>query len=981
MFRSWVGNGKPCFNKHQRKIILLVIGAFIYGVSADICSTNISEDEAKQAIHRGYKPKNGSNAGLYTKDINAYSVLDCVVSCCNEGTCDSVFFHQNTCYQLECNRSIPGACDPFKANDSKFNNTYYINVRTVEYTSTSTSSSSSTTPPPLTQPTVCEFGILGECKHEHEECVLREGSKSRMGLCQCEQDYHRDENSNCVKADLVLGIKDKKTSEDHTDSSTGTTKASSSGEVKPGDDGKKVIQLTVSAGDNKIITLPENTVTLSAFVLPKPLKDEDPYHYEWSLVTGPEGSETGTMEGKNTDTLKLSKLIAGLYTLKITVTGENKYGEAVVTVTVQPPARKNTHPVAIIKPKTQVVKTSNSAILDGSDSTDDDRIVSYHWDEVIGPLQDQSVQGEEAMITLKNMAPGNYTFKLTVTDSDGVTNSTTANVTFIKETDYPPKANAGSDVVIHLPQSSVTLYGNGSTDDRGITSYEWIKKADDKLAVDMTGTRTAFLHLNNLEKGDYTFTLKVMDSAGNVATADVHVFVKAETNNPPVARTAKKVKVSLPRENLILDGSNSTDDQKIASYAWKQKGGPTLSIQNSDRAVAMGTGKIEVGEYIFTLTVTDEEGASSSADLTVTVHENSNQAPVANAGGDKVVYLPLTTVTLDGSKSHDDVGIKSYDWVRDEKSLAAGDVVNGSNHQAVLQLSNVVAGRYIFKLSVVDAAGLSSSDTASVIVKEDPHKGDLIEMLLDVDIQHFTQENKNNLVNQLQLLLHKSSQDGDTIISIQHLGQDYTSGHLHIMFLVKSKLGNKEQVRSGPEMLRVLKRKLVSESSVIDYRVISLDTVVCQNNCSGHGHCDLHTKNCICEAFWMQNFFKLYFFEKESNCDWSILYVVIVCFVIVVSIAGGTWGIICCLRSKRCRWKSRKRHRYSLLREVDDEEDKNKLELMPKGKIQNSSVMISESDFSSEEETLFVNSKKPNGHIQKPLNGISKQHYKAKLKA
>ncbi|XP_046548789.1 dyslexia-associated protein KIAA0319-like protein [Haliotis rubra] len=951
MFRCWLGNGKRCFNKHQRKIILLLIGAFIYGVSADICSSNISEDDAKKAIHRGNKPKNGSNAGRYTKDINAVSVLDCVVSCCNEATCDSVFFHQNTCYQLECNRSIPGACDPFEANDPKFNNTYYINVRTVEYTSSS-SSSSSTTSPPLTQPTTCEFGILGECKHEHEVCVLREGSKSRMGLCKCEQDYHRDENSNCVKADLVLETKDKKTSEDHTDSSTGTTKAPTSGEVKPGDDGKKVIQLTVSAGDNKIITLPENTVTLSAFVLPKPLKDEDPYHYDWSLVTFPEGAETGTMEGKNTDTLKLSKLIAGLYTLKITVTGENKYGEAVVTVTVQPPARTNTHPVAIIKPKTQVVKTTNSAILDGSDSTDDDRIVSYHWDEVIGPLQDQSGQGEEAMITLKNMAPGNYTFKLTVTDSDGVTNSTTANVTFIKETDYPPKANAGSDVVIHLPQSSVTLYGNASTDDRGITSYEWIKKADDKLAVDMT--------------------------------VRVCARGRMETNNAPVARTLKKVTVSLPRENLILDGSNSTDDQKIATYAWKQKGGPTLTIQNSDRAVAMGTGKIEVGEYTFTLTVTDEDGASSSADLTVTVHENSNQAPVANAGGDKVVYLPLATVTLDGSRSHDDVGIKSYDWVRDEKSLAAGDVVNGSNHQAVLQLSNVVAGRYIFKLSVVDAAGLSSSDTASVIVKEDPHKGDLIEMLLDVDIQHFTQENKNNLVNQLQLLLHKSSQVGDTIISIQHLGQDYTSGHLHITFLVKSKLGNKEEVRSGPQMLRVLKRKLVSESSVIDYRVISLDTVVCQNNCSGHGHCDLHTKKCICEAFWMQNFFKLYVFEKESNCDWSILYVVIVCFVIVVSIAGGTWGIICCLRSKRtyrCRWKSRKRHRYSLLREVDDEEDKNKLELMPKGKIQNSSVMISESDFSSEEETLFVNSKKPNGHIQKPLNGISKQHYKAKLKA
>ena len=52
--------------------------------------------------------------------------------------------------------------------------------------------------------------------------------------------------------------------------------------------------------------------------------------------------------------------------------------------------------------------------------------------------------------------------------------------------DYPPKANAGSNVIISLPQKSVTLYGNASTDDKAIVSYEWIKKSDDKLTVDMT---------------------------------------------------------------------------------------------------------------------------------------------------------------------------------------------------------------------------------------------------------------------------------------------------------------------------------------------------------------------------------------------------------------------------------------------------------------------------------------------------------------
>ena len=73
-----------------------------------------------------------------------------------------------------------------------------------------------------------------------------------------------------------------------------------------------------------------------------------------------------------------------------------------------------------------------------------------------------------------------------MTDSDGVESSTFANVTVIKQVDYPPKANAGSNLIVALPQNSVTLYANSSTDDKGIVSYEWIKGSDETLTADMT---------------------------------------------------------------------------------------------------------------------------------------------------------------------------------------------------------------------------------------------------------------------------------------------------------------------------------------------------------------------------------------------------------------------------------------------------------------------------------------------------------------
>ena len=56
---------------------------------------------------------------------------------------------------------------------------------------------------------------------------------------------------------------------------------------------------------------------------------------------------------------------------------------------------------------------------------------------------------------------------------------------------------------------------------------------------------------------------------------------------------------------------------------------------------------------------------------------DENHPPMANAGGDKAVKLPITVVQLDGSASSDDKAIISYRWTRDEKSLAAG--VNEKN--------------------------------------------------------------------------------------------------------------------------------------------------------------------------------------------------------------------------------------------------------------------------------------------------------------
>lgn len=60
---------------------------------------------------------------------------------------------------------------------------------------------------------------------------------------------------------------------------------------------------------------------------------------------------------------------------------------------------------------------------------------------------------------------------------------------------------------------------------------------------------------------------------------------------------------------------------------------------------------------------------------------DENFAPKAHAGGDKVVVLPAWLVTLNGSRSTDDKAIVSYQWIRDEQSLAAGVSTDSTSHK------------------------------------------------------------------------------------------------------------------------------------------------------------------------------------------------------------------------------------------------------------------------------------------------------------
>ncbi|NXI00200.1 K0319 protein, partial [Pachycephala philippinensis] len=728
---------------------------------------------------------------------------------------------------------------------------------------------------------------------------------------------------------------------------------------------KAVKELTVSAGDNIQVMLPKNEVELNAFAVPPP-STETAYTYEWSLISHP-ADYSGEMEHRHSQTLKLSHLSVGLYTFKVTVSGENAFGEGFVNVTVKPAVRINQPPVAVASPKVQEVSLpTTSTFIDGSQSIDDVKIVSYHWEEIKGPLREQKASADTPVLHLSNLVPGNYTFRLTVIDSDGVANSTIASLTVNKPVDYPPIANAGPNQAVTLPQNSITLNGNQSSDDHEIVSYEWSLSPKSKgKVVAMQGVRTPYLQLSAMQEGDYTFQLTVTDSARQRSTAEVTLIVQPENNSPPVAVAGPDKELTFPVESTTLDGSKSQDDQGIVFYHWENISGPSsVQMENDDKAIATVTG-LQVGTYRFRLTVKDQQGLSSASVLSITVKEENNSPPRAHAGGKHVLVLPNNSVTLDGSGSADDQGIVSYLWIRDGQSPAAGDVIHGSDHEAVLQLTNLVEGTYIFHLKVTDAKGDSDVDSATVEVRPDPKRSGLVELILQVGVGQLSEQQKDTLVRQLAVLLNVLDSD----IKVRKI-QAYSDISTTVVFYVQN--GHPSTVIKASDVSRTLHVQLLKQKAdFLLFKVLRVDTAACLLKCSGHGHCDPITKRCICYQLWMENLIHRYLNDGESNCEWSILYVTVSVFMLIVVMVGLAWFCICCCKSRK-RTKIRKKTKYTILDNIDEQE---RMELRPKYGIKhrstehNSSLMVSESEFDSDQDTIFSREKIERENSRTLING------------
>ncbi|XP_023186487.1 dyslexia-associated protein KIAA0319-like isoform X3 [Xiphophorus maculatus] len=419
-------------------------------------------------------------------------------------------------------------------------------------------------------------------------------------------------------------------------------------------------------------------------------------------------------------------------------------------------------------------------------------------------------------------------------------------------------------------------------------------------------------------------------------------------NRAPLAAVGPDLHLVLPLSaSLLLNGSGSTDDRGVSGYSWEVVSGPPgLRLQDADQAVAMATG-LRAGRYTFKLTVSDQQGATDSALLSVRVQEARSLPPVAHASGSHVLVLPNNSVVLEGSVTDGDQTEVRYRWTRDSQSPAAGEVLFGSETRRVLYLSDLVEGTYLFQLRVTDAQGRVSTATATVEVRPEPGGGQQVELEMLVAVSQVSVAQRDTLVRQLAALIHVLDRD----IRVRVL-QGRTQLSTVLQFWVQGPTG---PIPASSLVVLLRKQLPRDKSDFLLFKVLRVDTVACELSCSGRGQCDPITKQCSCDPFWTENLIRLYLGDGESNCEWRVLFVILSSFLTMVLILSLSWTFVCCSRRRKQR-KGRKKTRYTILDDMDEQE---RLELRPRFSLKhrstehNSSLMMSESELDSDQDSVF----------------------------
>jgi len=254
-----------------------------------------------------------------------------------------------------------------------------------------------------------------------------------------------------------------------------------------------------------------------------------------------------------------------------------------------------------------------------------------------------------------------------------------------------------------------------------IVSYQWTQVSGPKNATaTIISPNSPTTGVTGLQKGNYVFNLLTTDNNTGTLSANTTVHVTDGGSDQLEANAGTNQAITLPTNSATLAGTTQTNGS-IASFQWTQVSGPsTASIGTAAKAQTTVANLIQ-GVYKFQLQVTTILGTIAIATVQITVNPApvvAKNPPVANAGADQTITLPVTSITLTGSGSETNGTITAYNWTQ----VAGPASATSPNHiQPACTVNGLTAaGTYVFQLQVTDKNGATASDRVNVVVNAAP---------------------------------------------------------------------------------------------------------------------------------------------------------------------------------------------------------------------------------------------------------------------
>jgi hypothetical protein len=314
----------------------------------------------------------------------------------------------------------------------------------------------------------------------------------------------------------------------------------------------------------------------------------------------------------------------------------------------------------------------------------------------------------------------------------------------------PPTASAGTAQTITLPVSTVQLTGTGS-DAEGLVTFSWTQVSGPSTATIGSAT-SASTQVSALVAGSYVFRLTVTDNAGLTAQSEVTITVNAAPNpgsSLKIEAENYSAMFGVQKENTSDAGGGQNvggqDPGDWMDYAVNipaagaytmhfriatMVAGAQFQVKRSDGSILTTVNVPSTGAYQSWQTITAavslpagiqtvriqtiaSPGGWNMNWLEFVPGGSANQPPSANAGTDKSITLPVNSTSLTGTAADADGTVAGTAWSQvsgpSTATISAPSALN-------TQVSSLVAGTYIFRFTVTDNAGASTTDDVQVSV-------------------------------------------------------------------------------------------------------------------------------------------------------------------------------------------------------------------------------------------------------------------------